>query len=195
MTVDEVTQGAPRVRPPSAPPSKMTSILPAAAVVLVAVGTLALFAVVDVLTSGRTTPTTVPQIVGTLELGHTSLFAHAVQDETPPQDVASGLVVPAGTRLVAELTTGGGGPGNYDLKLRLRVDAPRARLLGFYRSELGALGWALYSVSGGSTAESAELLFQKAGSDQNYWELGVDATATSPRVTTFTFRLFEQTDF
>ncbi len=183
------TAAAPRT--PAPPRARNVSILPAMAVLIVAVGTLGLFGLLNVVTSGTTTATTLPFIIGTLPKGN-GLFAHAVQDGVPPPNIASAFIDPAGTRRIGVVTTGGGGTGDYDLEYVLRVKAPRARLLGFYREDLEALGWNLFSVSGGT---SAHLLFQKAGTDGNYWDAGVVATATSPIVTTYTFKLFQFDDF
>jgi hypothetical protein len=184
------------VAPLAPPPSRRVSILPAAVVLLVAVGMLSVFVLLNVVGTTTTTPTTVPTVLGGLPVSHAAsaaAFRGWVQGGDPPADVASALLAPRGAVRVDAVNTGGtSSGGNYDLENRLTVPAARARLLGFYRSHLEALGWSLYSVSGG--AGGATLLFQRAGGDGFYWEAGVVAQATSPTTTTYTFRLFQVTD-
>ena len=175
-----------------------TSILPAAVVLIIAVGTLAFFTVLNVLLGTNGSPQAqVPVIVGGLPIArHATVFEGWVQGGAPPANIASGLIVPVGAHRVGSVATGGGGPGSsaYDLADRIAVAAPRARVLGFYRSDMEALGWTLESMTV-SPHGTAELLFQKGGADGFYWEAGVDATATSPTATTYTYRLFQAADY
>lgn len=176
---------------PIAPPSRRTSILPAAVVLLTAIAVLGLFVIVDVTTSSNTTTTTMPLVEnnGLRPLAHAKFFAGDVTEGVPPRDVASALLVPVGTTYLGTVTTGGNSFTNYDVEVRLSVRAPRADLLGFYEANLHALGWSLFSSSGAAD-DADELLFQRSGSDGNYWETGVVANPTSGGRTAYELRLF-----
>lgn len=178
-------------RAPIVPPSRYTSILPAMAVVVIAIVVLGIFAAVDVATSQTATPTTLPLVVdhGLRPDTHSAVFRGDVEDDEPPPNIASALLVPLGAQRVARLGTGGNTGGDYDVEVRIAAHAPRSELLGFYEANLRALGWALYSNGTGS-GNSDELLFDKAGTDGNYWEAGVIADPTVAGTTRYDFRLF-----
>lgn len=179
--------------PLPAPPSHTVSILPAATVVIVAVVTLVTFAFLNIFDASTTAPTTLPIIVGGLpEASSTSVFAAFAAPGLVPADVTSALVVPVGAARVAGEVTGGGGVAGYDRAVRITVHSPRPQLLGFYRSHLEGSGWRLFS-QGTATGGGDELLFQKAGSDGWYWEVGVVAR-TSHGATVYTYRLIQASD-
>ena len=185
------------VASPVAPPNRRTSILPAAVVLGLAVLMLVLFGLMNMIGSTSTTPTTTPVILGGLRADPTAaarIFAGWAAGGVPPANVTAGLVAPEGARRVAVVRTGGGGPdsANYDLENRIVVDAPRARLLGFYRTTLEGKGWKLFSKSG--NGPNATLLFQRAGTDGFYCEVGVTAAGTGAG-TTYTFRLLQVGDY
>jgi hypothetical protein len=181
-------------RPPSAPPSRNTSIVPAACVLGLAVVTLVVFGLMNMIGSAAIAPTTLPAIVGGAAVDTSSkIFSTWPQGGEPPSDITPALVVPVGARFLANLTTGGSS-SDFDREIRIAVAGlSRANVLGFYRSRFEALGWHLYSTS--SNANSVELLFQKGGSDGFYWEAGVNVTSTSPTSATYTYRLFQVSDF
>jgi hypothetical protein len=189
-----VTTEPKRARAPTPPPARTVSILPAAAVLGIAVLTLGIFGVMNMVASSTTTATTAPTILGGLPLGRPTAFAPWVRSGALPSNVATALIVPAATRELGAVTTGGGGTGEFDREDRFVAAAPRARLLGFYRSNLVGRGWSVISTSG-TQGGTAQVLFQKAGSDGVYWEAGVTARATSPTSTPYTFRLFQVSDF
>jgi hypothetical protein len=174
------------------------SILPAASVLGLAVLTLLVVGTMNAFDSSVVTPTTTPVIVGALPAASAvtdaSLFSKAVQDGVPPMDIASVLIAPKGTRRIGNVDTGGAGVGNYDRASAFSVAAPRAKLLGFYDSNLKALGWTLYSTGAAPAGGGDELLFQKGGSDGWYWEAGVIARPTTAGRTAFTVRLFQAAD-
>jgi hypothetical protein len=155
---------------------------------------LGVFGFINLLDSPTTTPTTVPVIIGGLPCCTTKIFVSFNLGGEPPSDIASGLIAPVDTSILGQVVTGGGGAGNYDQAIRLGVTASRANLLAFYRSHLVALGWNLFSTTGAPQG-SAQLLFQKAGSDGWYWEAGVTARATGPGTTSYVYRLFQASDF
>jgi hypothetical protein len=156
---------------------------------------LFIFGFINFLDSQSTTTTSLPSIVvGGPQVGSSAVFSSFPRaDGTPPANIASALLAPTTTRYVSNVTTGGGSD-SYDVEAHFTVGLPRAQLLGFYKSRLEALGWQLYSTSTTSSG-AAQLLFQKAGSDGWYWEAGVDASASSPLATAFTYRLFQASDF
>ena len=130
-------------RVPVAPPAKTVSILPAMAVVVIAVLTLLSFAIVDIVISPNVTPTTVPAVVvgDGLKIDPTSqVFGGAVQSGEPPANIAAGLIAPDNTKWLGNVATGGGPGIDYDLEWRLEIAAPRADLFGFYQSNLEARG-------------------------------------------------------
>lgn len=180
-------------RVPAPPPTRRVSILPAAAVLGVAVLTLLVFGFLNLVASPRTTTTTQPVIFGGLSVGRTTIFNTWTASGVVPANVASALIVPRGARLLSTVAVGGGQDA-FDREDRLVVAAPRSRLLGFYRTHLLASGWTVISTSG-TAGGGVELLFQKGGTDGFYWEAGVVAAAPSARTTPYTLRLFQVADF
>lgn len=185
------TEPAATTRTPTPPPLRRVSILPAAAVLGIAVLTLVLFGFLNIIASPRTTTTTLPVILGGLQPERSAIFHSWTSGELVPSNIASALIVPRGTRLLSTVQVGGDA---FDHEDRLVVDAPRSRLLGFYRSHLVALGWSVIST-GVAASGGDEILFQKGGTDSFYWEAGVVATAPSSSTTPFTLRLFQVADF
>jgi hypothetical protein len=188
-----VTTGSKDARVLAPPRTHPVSIWPATIVLAVALGTLGIFTVINLLDSNPTATPAAPVILGGLPVGSRAVFTGFVAGGGPPPDVASALLAPTTTSAIGAVATGGGAVGNYDEAIRLRVVAPRAQLLGFYRSHLEALGWSLFSTRIGGHGD-AELLFQKAGSDSWYWELGVIASPTHAGATAYTYRLFQASD-
>jgi hypothetical protein len=178
---------------PTPPPVRRVSILPAAAVLGIAVLTLVLFGLLNLVASPRTTTTTLPVVLGGLPIEKTAIFRSWIEPGLVPADIASALVVPRGARLLSTVGVGGGADG-FDHEVRLVVAAPRSRLLGFYREHFEGLGWSLIST-GGTSSGGDELLFQKGGSDGFYWEAGVNAAEPSTTTTPYTLRLFQVADF
>jgi hypothetical protein len=183
---------------PVPPPSRRVSILPAATVLALAVLTLLIVGATNALDTSQVTPTTLPVILGALPAAtaasDTSLFKGAVLDGVPPADIASALIAPRGTAWIKNLDTGGASAGDYDRAASFRVAAPRARVFGFYRSGLQALGWSLFSSGPAPRGGGDELLFLKGGTDGWYWETGIIARPTASGVTVWTFRMFQASD-
>jgi hypothetical protein len=177
------------------PPARSFSILPAATVLIIAVGTVGFFAVLNAFDSTQTTTTTIPAIVvgGLPADPSTTVFTGFVEPGLPPADIATALVAPVTTRRVALVHTGGGGAGNYDRAVTLRVNASRPELLGFYRAQLDAQGWRQFSAGAGPHG-GAQILFSKAGGDGWFWEAGVVANSSGAARTTYTYRLLQASD-
>lgn len=183
---------------PVAPRARRYSILPAASVVILAALILLIVGATNALDTSQVVPTTLPAIVGALPAASpaadASLYVGAVRDGVPPTDIASALIAPRGTTKIKNLLTGGEGEGDYDRATSFRVAAPRARVFGFYRANLEALGWKLFSSGIAPGDGGDELLFQKGGSDGWYWETGVIAPLTADGATIFEFRIFQAAD-
>jgi hypothetical protein len=189
--VHDASVRQPAAMPPAARPF---SILPAAIVLVLAVLTLGSFAVVDLWVSPSTTATTLPNIVGTLRVDpSTPVFGGWRSDGLPPTNIASALLAPVGAIYVHTVPTGGSPGVDYDNEVRLSVPAPRAKLLGFYRANLEALGWQLFST-GPAHGGGDQLIFEKGGTNGDYWDAGVIAQATVHGHTIYVFRLFDVGD-
>jgi hypothetical protein len=176
------------VKPPL---TTTTSILPAAAVLGVAVVTLIVFLAINFIANPRVkgTATTLPVIVGglTTEAGH--LLAGCEQAGSPPANIAAGLLVPVTTVTTAAPSHPNGGAGDYDCVETLRTTASSAKVLGYYGAQLPARGWDLFSR--GSSTGQAQLLFQKAGSDTFYWVVGVTVQRVVGTATYWSFRIYQ----
>lgn len=176
----------------SRPPlTTTTSILPAMIVVAVAVLTLGIFLVINLVTSQKVTTTTAPvAIVGGLELDPTNFVLRAcAQDGSPPGNIASALVVPVHTASAGGAIHANGGAGDYDCLRHLLSTDSAGQILGFYRTRLESQGWSLFSS--GSSHAIGQLLFQKAGSDTFYWVVGVTINSRTSTSTSWTYRIYQ----
>ena len=160
-------------------------------VVGIAVATLAIFMVINIIANPRVTPTTQPvAIVGGLALDPTNAVLDAcAQAGSPPSNIAGSLVVPIDTTATSAPVHANGGAGDYDCLRHLSSRAGAGAILGFYRTRLEAQGWSLFSS--GSSHAVAQLLFQKAGSDTFYWVVGVTINANVKDHTLWTFRIYQ----
>jgi hypothetical protein len=177
---------------PRPPLTTTTSILPAMVVLAVAVGTLVLFTVLNLVTNTavRHAPTTVPIVVGGLGTDATNpALAGCVRGGSPPPDIASALLLPVRTTPAGATRHPNSGAGDYDCLRTLATGANAGQVLGFYQAHLEALGWDLFSR--GSSSGGAQLLFQKAGSDTFYWVVGVTIDASRASGSTWTYRIYQ----
>ncbi|MBW4030346.1 MAG: hypothetical protein HIU57_06670 [Acidobacteria bacterium] len=178
---------------PQPPLTTTTSILPAAAVLALAIAMLAVFMVINLVTNqGVSTTTTIPVVVGGLGVDpSSSLLANCKTPGTPPSNIATGVVVPVRTESRGPFQLPNSGAGDFDCFRPLVTSASASSLLSFYRSQLEARGWSLFSS--GASNGSPQYLFQKAGSDTFYWVIGVTvATAASTATSTaWTFRIYQ----
>jgi len=183
---------------PKPPLTTTTSIWPAASVLLVAIGMLSIFMVLNVVTSTPVAPTTtLPIIVGGLPvqtglLSGATLLAHCNQDGTPPANVLNGFILPQGTRPNGPFRIVNAGAGEFDCRQPFVSTTSSAQLLGFYASQLEARGWTEFSS--GATNGMPQLLFQKAGSDTFYYVLGVTVNVRNPHRTQWTFRIYQNSN-
>ena len=160
-------------------------------VVGIAIATLAVFMVINIVANPRVTPTTQPiAIVGGLALDPTNVALEAcAQAGTPPSNIAGSLVLPIETTPTSSAVHANGGAGDYDCLRHLSSHASPGEILGFYRTRLEAEGWSLFSS--GSSHAMGQLLFQKAGSDTFYWVVGVTINEESSGHTWWTFRIYQ----
>jgi hypothetical protein len=181
---------------PQPPLTTTTSILPAAAVLGVAVLMLAIFMFINLVTDqGVSTTTTIPVVVGGLSVDHSSaLLTNCEPAGTLPANITSGVMVPVTTHSRGPFQMPNSGAGDFDCYRPLATTAGASTLLGFYKAQLEARGWALFSS--GASNGAPQYLFQKAGSDTFYWIIGitVDTTASSPTSTAWTFRIYQNSE-
>ena len=177
----------------SKPPlTTTTSILPAMAVLIIAVVTLVTFLAINFIANPRvtTSSTTVPIVVGALPIDSASTVLHGcAQAGSPPGNIVGSLIVPVRTTPAGATLHPNGGAGDYDCLRQLATTASPGELLGFYSAQLQAQGWSLFSR--GSSHAVAQLLFQKAGSDTFYWIVGVTVTAVHGPSSLWTFRIYQ----
>ena len=178
---------------PKPPLTTTTSILPAAAVLGLAVAMLAIFMVINLVTNQSvSTTTTIPVVVGGLGVdASSSLLSNCESPGTPPTDIVTGIVVPVGTLSRGPFQLPNSGAGDFDCFRPLVTSASASSLLSFYRTQLEARGWSLFSS--GASNGSPQYLFQKAGSDTFYWIIGVTVapSASTNTSTAWTFRIYQ----
>ena len=176
----------------SRPPlTTTTSILPAMIVVGVAVVTLGIFLVINLVTNQKVTTTTTPvAIVGGLALDPANLSLHACEQAgSPPGNIVGALVMPVHTTPTGTAIHANAGAGDYDCLRHFASTANAGEILGFYRARLESQGWSLFSS--GTPHAIAQLLFQKAGSDTFYWVVGITVNARVADSTSWTFRIYQ----
>ncbi|MGD1013998.1 MAG: hypothetical protein ABR963_06375 [Acidimicrobiales bacterium] len=178
---------------PKPPLTTTTSIWPAAAVLILGVVMLAVFLLINAVSDqGVTTPTTIPVIVGGLSTASTNLLAGCRQPGNPPSNVAPALIVPESTSAAGPVSLPNQGAGDFDCTRSFVSAVKPGQLLGYYRAQLKARGWNLFSQ--GASNGSPEDLFQKAGSDTFYWVIGVTVTASSATSTHWTYQIYQNSE-
>lgn len=181
---------------PKPPLTTTTSIVPAATVLGIAVVMLAVFMGINLVTSqGVSTTTTIPIIVGGLGVDRTNaVLANCATPGTPPSNIVSGILVPAGTQSRGRVQLPISGAGDFDCFRPLVTATNASALLGFYKTQLEARGWSLFSS--GSSNGSPQYLFQKAGNDTFYWVIGVTVTTSlsTSHSTAWTFRIYQNSE-
>ena len=209
----------PPVRPdPLPPPRSGPGIRPAMLVIALGALILVLFAVTALVTGGGSRagngppPSASPTKVKGSSLlavpaGH--LLAGIESPGSPPTNIVRAVYVPAGSILVAS-GDGAPGGGQYDEQVVLSVDASQAAVIGFFRAELPARAWGVFSTGPAvNRPGTIEVLGKQAGDDGWYWEIGalVAPTTFGPPgtastagasgatgTTRFTIRLYQVSD-
>jgi len=142
---------------------------------------------------GVATTTTLPTVVGGLQSSSSGvLLSNCEQPGTPPSDVVGALILPSSTRANGAFHLPNSGAGDFDCYRSFITSATPGQLLGYYASQLGARGWNLFSQ--GASNGSPQDLFQKAGSDTFYWIVGITITSTSHATTTWTYRIYQNSE-
>ena len=181
---------------PKAPLTTTTSIWPAAMVLLTAVAMLAVFLVINLVSDQGVTPTTtIPVIVGGLAVDPSNtLLENCETPGSPPNNILPGVLVPVGTRSRGPFDMPNDGAGDFDCYRPLVTRSSAAALLGFYKTQLEARGWSLFSS--GASNGAPQYLVQKSGSDTFYWIIGVtvDASASTTSSTAWTFRIYQNSE-
>jgi hypothetical protein len=181
---------------PRPPLTTTTSILPAASILGVAVLMLVVFMFINLVADqGVATTTTIPVVVGGLNVDRSStLLENCAAPGTPPANIASGIMVPVTTTSRGPFQMPNSGAGDFDCYRPLVTTAGAPALLSFYRAQLGARGWSLFSS--GASNGAPQYLFQKAGSDTFYWIIGVtvDPSRSTATSTAWTFRIYQNSE-
>jgi hypothetical protein len=96
----------------------------------------------------------------------------------PPGNILRAVALPDGAcRVSAEPDDGG---GQYDAQVQFSMPASQGSVIDFYRAEVPALGWQVFSTgSAFDRPGSVEVLAKKAGDDGWYWEMGVVVSPTT----------------
>jgi hypothetical protein len=180
---------------PRAPLTTTTSIWPAAGVLIFAVVVLAVFMVINLLSDQgvSTTPTTIPVVVGGLPVAHSSkVLDYCTNASEIPSNINDVFIVPQGTTSLAGGNVPNLGAGDFDCYQPLVTTANSASLLNFYKTQLEARGWGLFST--GASNGSPQSLFQKAGNDGFYWVVGITVTKSTSDLSHWTFRIYQNSE-
>jgi hypothetical protein len=180
---------------PRAPLTTTTSIWPAAGVLIFAVVMVAIFMIINLISDQgvTSTSTTLPVVVGGLNKAPSSaVLDYCSHASEIPSNVNDVFIVPVGT----SSTTGGSvpnaGAGDFDCYQPLITSTNSGSLLNFYKTQLEARGWTLFSQ--GSSNGSPQSLFQKAGNDGFYWVAGITVTKSSKDLVHWTFRIYQNSE-
>jgi hypothetical protein len=192
--VSDVPEVPPAPRPPL---TTTTSLWPAGVVLGLAVVMLGVFMLIDFATNKGvvTVPTTIPTVVGGLPLDAKPAAAlqYCLQSQEVPRNIDSAFIVPEKTVPRPGANTPDLGAGEYDcFEPMATTGATSGALIKFFDTQLEARGWSLFS-SGASNGDP-QSLFQKAGSDGFYWELGVTVTKSSASRVDWTFTIYQNSD-
>ena len=188
----------PEVPPAPRPPlTTTTSLWPAGVVLGLAVVMLGVFMLIDFATNKGvvTVPTTIPTVVGGLPLDTKPAAAlqYCLQSQEVPRNIDSAFIVPEKTVARPGANTPDLGAGEYDcFEPMATTGATSGALIKFFDTQLEARGWSLFSK--GASNGDPQSLFQKAGSDGFYWELGVTVTKSSASRIDWTFTIYQNSD-
>jgi hypothetical protein len=123
-----------------------------------------------------------------------------IQDDQPPPDVISALVIPTGTHVVpgSELNQA---VDDYDSSISFTISVSEQDVITFYDAELKADGWKILSKGAATHSNGIQLIATHPSGDGYYWELGIlvdptqfSGSSSATESTTFTMRIYEVTD-
>jgi hypothetical protein len=180
---------------PRAPLTTTTSIWPAAGVLIFAVFVLATFMIINLISDqGVTKPhTTIPTVVGGLAKAPSAAVLHYCTSVSEiPSNINDVFIVPVGTTVNTGGNIPNAGAGDFDCYQPLTTTANSASLLKFYKTQLEARGWGLFSQ--GASTGSPQSLFQKAGNDGFYWVVGITVNKSSAHLSHWTFRIYQNSE-
>lgn len=182
---------------PKPPVTTTTSIWPAAAILGLAVVMLGVFLLVDFVTSKGVVPppTTLPAVVGglTRDANPTPALKYCLQSEEVPSNLDSAFLVPDNTVPRSGANTPDLGAGEYDcIEPMSTTGATSGQIISFFNAQLETRGWSLFSK--GASNGHPQSLFQKAGSDGFYWELGITVTKSTASHVDWTFEIYQNSD-
>lgn len=172
-----------------------TSILPAASILGIAVGVLAIFLTLNVVASPRVaTTSTIPIVVGGLPVasGTSSFAATCNANQLAPEEIARDLLLPVRTTTVRAPRVLNAGAGDFDCTAGYRTTATSGEVLGFFGDQLRVRGW--HHFSSGSSKGEPQFLFQKSGSDGFYWIIGVTVTKSTNATVDWTYRVYQSSE-
>lgn len=182
---------------PKPPVTTTTSIWPAAAILGLAVVMVGVFLLVDFVTSKGVVPppTTIPVVVGglTRDANPGPALKYCLQSEEVPSNLDSAFIVPDSTVPRSGANTPDLGAGEYDCYEPMSTaNATSSQLISFFNAQLEARGWSLFSQ--GASNGDPQSLFQKAGSDGFYWEIGITVTKSTSSHVDWKFEIYQNSD-
>jgi hypothetical protein len=192
--VSDVPEVPPAPRPPL---TTTTSLWPAGMILGLAVIMIGVFLLVDFATNKGvvTVPTTIPTVVGGLPLDAKPAPAlqYCLQSEEVPSNLNNAFIVPKNTVPEPGANTPDLGAGEYDcFEPMATIHATPDQLVTFFDTQLEARGWSLFSRT--ASNGKPQSLFQKAGSDGFYWELGITVTKSTAAKVYWKFTIYQNSD-
>jgi hypothetical protein len=184
--------------PPKPPVTTTTSLWPAAAILGLAVVMLGTFMIIDFMTNQSVVTketTTIPVIVGGLQrdVSPSARLRYCLQTEEVPSNIADAFVVPVNTVTRSGESTPDLGAGEFSCEQPMATsNATSSALIKFFNAQLQARGWSLFSH--GASNGDPQSLFQKAGDDGFYWEVGVTVTKSSTTSVDWTFQIYQNSE-
>ncbi len=184
--------------PPQPPVTTTTSLWPALSILGIAVLMLGTFMVVNLITNKGVVAketTTLPVIVGGLQADATpgAKLQYCLQTEEVPSDIADAFVVPVNTVTRAGERTPDLGAGEFSCEQPMATASTNSSaLISFFNEQLQARGWSLFSH--GASNGDPQSLFQKAGSDGFYWEVGVTVNKSTSTSVDWTFQIYQNSE-
>ncbi|MHB2027992.1 MAG: hypothetical protein ACYCPT_04145 [Acidimicrobiales bacterium] len=183
---------------PKPPLTTTTSLWPAAAILIVAVATLATFMLIDLVTGQKVvqkSATSEPLVVGglTRDVRPGPGLTYCLQSAEVPGNIADAFQFPVGTTPDHGEKTVDLGAGDFDCHEPLTTShASPSSLVNFFNAQLEARGWNLFSK--GASNGDPQSLFQKAGNDGFYWIVGVTVTKSTPSSVRWTFTIYQNSE-
>ncbi|MFY9783314.1 MAG: hypothetical protein WAK12_07250 [Acidimicrobiales bacterium] len=184
--------------PPKPPVTTTTSLWPAGIILGLAVVMLGTFMIIDFITNQGVVSkatTTIPVIVGGLQRdpSPSAKLQYCLQTEEVPSNIADAFVVPVNTEPRSGESTPDLGAGEFSCQQPMATsDTSSSAIITFFNAQLQARGWSLFSRS--ASNGDPQSLFQKAGDDGFYWEVGVTVTKSSATSVDWTFQIYQNSE-